>query len=81
MLKLTSEIKRIRALLGLRDDANVYLIVILATLSGLFTLILPDRFFRAANLQSMAFVDHPSGEQQIGRHELGQPGSMLLFTG
>ena len=55
MLKLTSDIQSIRSLLGLKDEANVYLIVILAALIGLFTLVLPDQFFRAANLQSMAF--------------------------
>jgi ribose/xylose/arabinose/galactoside ABC-type transport system permease subunit len=55
MLKLTSDIQRIRSLLGLKDEANVYLIVILAALIGLFTMVLPDQFFRAANLQSMAF--------------------------
>jgi ribose/xylose/arabinose/galactoside ABC-type transport system permease subunit len=55
MLKLTSDIQRIRDLLGLKEEANIYLFVILAALIGLFTLVLPDQFFRAANLQSMAF--------------------------
>ncbi len=55
MLKLMSDIQRIRASLGLKEEANIYLIVMLAALIGLFTLVLPDQFFRAANLQSMAF--------------------------
>ena len=55
MLKLTSDIQRIRVLLGLKEEANIYLIVILAALIGLFTVVLPDQFFRTANLQSMAF--------------------------
>jgi simple sugar transport system permease protein len=38
-----------------RDPASAYLVVLLTALIGLFTLILPGQFFRAANLQSMAF--------------------------
>ena len=56
MLKLTSEIQKLVDLIARRrDPGSTYLLGILVALVGVFTLMLPGRFFRIANLESIAF--------------------------
>jgi simple sugar transport system permease protein len=51
-----SETQKLKNLFSIRTDpATRYLVVLLAALTGLFSLILPGQFFRTANLQSIAF--------------------------
>jgi ribose/xylose/arabinose/galactoside ABC-type transport system permease subunit len=56
MHKLTSEVQKLVDLIALkRDTTNIYLLVILAALIGVFSLTLSGKFFSIANLQSIAF--------------------------
>ncbi len=49
------DLKKIAGLSGIRrGSTSTYLVVLLLMLVGIFSIILPDQFFRLANLQSMA---------------------------
>ena len=55
MRELMFDLKRIAGLLGIRaGSTRTYLVVLLLMLTGIFSIALPDQFFRIANLQSMA---------------------------
>lgn len=56
MRKLTSDIQKLVGLITMkRDTTNIYLLMILAALIGVFSLTLSGKFFSIANLQSIAF--------------------------
>jgi len=56
MRKLTSNVQKLVDLITMkRDTTNTYLLVILVVLIGVFSLMLPGKFFSTANLQSIAF--------------------------
>jgi len=56
MRKLTSNIQKLVDLIAMKQDTtNIYLLVILVVLIGVFSLMLPGKFFSTANLQSIAF--------------------------
>jgi ribose/xylose/arabinose/galactoside ABC-type transport system permease subunit len=56
MPRLTSEIQKLVDLIvQRRNPSNTYLLGILVALVGIFTLLLPGKFFRIANLESIAF--------------------------
>ena len=56
MRKLTSNVQKLVDLIAMkRDTTNIYLLVILVVLIGVFSLMLPGKFFSIANLQSIAF--------------------------
>ena len=56
MRKLTSNVQKLVDLIAMkRDTTNIYLLVILAVLIGVFSLMLSGKFFSIANLQSIAF--------------------------